>query len=195
MGYMDSLLEIFYVGYWHMNIYGLWKNLNLWTKWICLKILRFRFQATLISPLIACKMRKAVFAQWRLFIRAWMIPIGCGHFEPCPLTTMFVQAALVGSTVGPSKYSRYIQELTSAQQYLIQSTNTVLNHGPTDRTTKSIVSKTSPIKVSVAYCIFSLNSVDGRFGQLWLPASDILDLGGSCRWFCARLWLSVRLCF
>ena len=97
-----------------------------------------------------------------------MIPIGCGHLEPCPLATMFIQATLVGSPVGPSKYSRYIQELTSSQQYLIQSTNPVLNHGPTGRTTKSIVSKTSPIKVSVAYCIFFS---DQRWWSVWSIAA------------------------
>ena len=42
---IDSLLEMFYVVYWHVNICGVWENIAKWTIRIWLKILRVRFQA------------------------------------------------------------------------------------------------------------------------------------------------------
>ena len=59
---IDSLLAIFYMVYWHANIYGFWINLTLWTVRIFLKILRARFQASQILSLKAYTMRIAVYA-------------------------------------------------------------------------------------------------------------------------------------
>ena len=46
----------------------------------------------------------------------------------------------------------------------------------------------------VAYRTFFLNNVDGRFGKLGLPASDILDLGGSGR-FLGHEWSDLPMIF